>query len=218
MDESVIENQLPISLDEIGSRGIFLQSARVLIDVVAGVEGQDYKVWRISPDSFPQTQKFLRGGEAIHAKVHYLDALALQRGAAGQLAFQDRGVIFFHRYLESLGIGVAENGDAESIWRLLQRVFVIAQTLTIDVDEDIIFRSVPKPLRPGTRRDSGMGIPDEKQILTAYGIAHMSDAKTDFYGDQGAHEQRDPDQHLSRSGLRRAWFHCLIESFECQIE
>src|SRR5580692_378482 len=198
MNERIVKHKSTVFFDEIWTVGILDQCTGILEDVVASVKGQHHKVRGVRPNSRTQSLKFLCRRETVHAKVHHFDSLPCQGRATTQLPFQHGRIIFFHWDLQSPGVGVAENSDAESVCRLLHRVLAITQTLAVNAHRYFIFCCVPLTLCSRTRRDTGSGIPGEKQVSAAPVILDVRYAKPDFQQNQGESKPTQPRKSFSQ--------------------
>src|SRR4029077_3563570 len=120
-----------------------LEHHQIVAHVVAEEYRQHHDVRRVGPHLALQRDDFLRRAVTVDAKVHGLDALALEPRAIGEFAAGHRGIGLVLRHLDRFGIGIAEYRDTHDAGRLGFGIIGAAETVAIDAHVRLALAPVP---------------------------------------------------------------------------
>ena len=142
-DEGIIQHQLPVLFDEIRTIWILLQGTGIFIDVVASIEGQDYRSGEYCHTLSRKRKSSCAVVKLFTPKFITSTVWPCRDGQSDNSCSNTEESVLFHRHLQRFGVRVSKNRDAKCVGRLLQRMLAISQTLAVDMHGYIVFRRVP---------------------------------------------------------------------------
>src|SRR5918994_2015416 len=118
LEEAAVQYELPTPKDVIRYVVGSFERMVVVRDVVPGRHGQQDQVGRILPDLMLQREQLLARAIASFGEVQNLDRSATQGREAALDELADR---LLERDLEGFDVGVAQQGNPERTWGVVQR-------------------------------------------------------------------------------------------------
>ncbi len=190
-----VGNEPAVLEHEIRAVLVAVEGARVVHDIVLGVEGEHHEVGREAERVALQRDQLLRRAVARDPEVQRLDPRARERRAGGERLAHAGHEGLVLRHFARLGVGIAEDDDAEHAGRLVPRDFGSAETGAVEAHA----RAALGGVDPVRARPRG---PAARRLETVEdGIGHPRDAQGRL-----EREARDDDRGEDQQGvLHGAW-------------